>query len=146
MSGVCRGCLHRQLRLQCVLRRGYAAAAPSAARPNSVPPRPPPDPSREQRNAHSLRYKIDLILTMKNPERAEETLQQSRMPDAVYAWNLLVKYHAHEGKYSETERVYQQVLPPDLPHGQSISLTLVVDEKVRCKTNCGYLCSNGPCY
>jgi len=109
MNSNCRGCVRRQLWALQTLLRGYATATPSGMTSKPIPPPPPPRPPRGEKNAHSLRYKIDFILAMENPARAEETLKQARVLDAVYAWNLLIKYYAHQGKYSETERVYQQV-------------------------------------
>jgi len=114
MNGICRGCVRRQLRALQAVCRGYATAAPSGISPKPVPPPVPPLPPRGEKNAHSLRYKVDFVLTMENPARAEEILKQTRVPDAVYAWNLLIKYYAHQGKYSETERVYRQVRTPGM--------------------------------
>ena len=107
-------------------------AAASGMTPKPGPPPAPPHPPRGDKNAHSLRYKVDFILAMENPARAEETLKQTRVPDAVYAWNLLIKYYAHQGQTSETERVYQQVRKPRV----NVKLTPFRDEEMRCQADC----------
>jgi pentatricopeptide repeat protein len=36
-------------------------------------------------------------------------LNKSRITDAVFSWNLLIKYYAKLGDWENAEKVYQQV-------------------------------------
>jgi hypothetical protein len=114
MSLVCGRCLRRQLTALRPAHRRYAKVSifDDPTHPINQPSSgPKPSPPAKERNAHSLRDRIETILAFKNPERAEETLKHSRLPDSQYSWNLLIKYLAHEYKVAETERIYQQVTP-----------------------------------
>jgi hypothetical protein len=113
MNPICRRCLCRQLATLHPLHRRYAKLSifDDPTHPINQPSSgPKPGPPVKERNAHSLRHRIETILAFKNPKRAEETLKHSRLPDSQYSWNLLIKYLAHECKVAETERIYQQVI------------------------------------
>ena len=113
MNPVCRPCLRRRLADLRPLCQGYGKVSifDDPTHPINQPSSgPKPGPPAKERNAHSLRHRIETILALKNPQRAEETLKHSRLPDSQYSWNLLIKYLAHERKVSETERIYQQVI------------------------------------
>jgi hypothetical protein len=114
MNPICRHCLRRQLGTLRPPHRRYAKLSifDDPTHPINQPSSgPKPGPPVKERNAHSLRHRIETILEIgKNPARAEETLKHSRLPDSQYSWNLLIKYLAHECKAAETERIYQQVM------------------------------------
>lgn len=63
----------------------------------------------DDRNSFTLRTKIDHLLRMQNPTQAEDVLKKSTLEGREYSWNLLIKYHAKSGNYTESERVYQLV-------------------------------------
>jgi pentatricopeptide repeat protein len=46
---------------------------------------------------------------MQNPTQAEDVLKKSTLEGREYSWNLLIKYYAKLGNYTESERVYQLV-------------------------------------
>src|SRR5438552_1696814 len=63
----------------------------------------------DDRNSFSLRTKINHLLRMQNPTQAEDVLKKSTLEGREYSWNLLIKYYAKSGNYTESERAYQQV-------------------------------------
>ena|SRR2546423_7375322 len=127
---VCRTCLRNTLRLltsskpslrtkplshpssKPPLRRYTAAAA--TEQPSGVPPISRPEETIEEKewNSFSLRNKVEHWLKMKDPEAARRLIQRARVSQSVYAWNLVIKYYAHKGNYTDAYKTYQQVLIP----------------------------------
>ena len=127
---VCRICLRNTLRLltssksslrtkslshpsiNVPLRRYNTAAA--TQQPLAVPPIARPEETIEEKewNSFSLRNKVEHWLKMKDPEAARRLLQRVRVSQSVYAWNLVIKYYAHKGNYTDAYKTYQQVLIP----------------------------------
>jgi pentatricopeptide repeat protein len=126
---VCRSCLRNNLRLltSCkpslptitlsrssgnVPLRRYTAAPTASGQPASAPLIAHQEETAEEKewNSFSLRNKVEHWITMKDPEGARRLLQRARVPQSVYSWNLVIKYYAHQGNYTDAYKTYQQVL------------------------------------